>query len=106
MFYICTKLQAKILEGTKAREQTWEQCKSYMKENNTIKAVSKGSFNICYLQTRNVTVCNKCPRKVPYADLGPWLWPWTQPRNQSLAQDISCHFVLLFCVTLTLGEEP
>ena len=27
-------------------------------------------------------------------------------QGASLAQDITCHFVLLFCVTLTLGKEP
>ena len=27
-------------------------------------------------------------------------------QGTSLAQDVTCHFVLLFCVTLTLGKEP
>ena len=54
--------------------------------------------------TRNVTVCNKCPRRslimtlIPGCDL-------EHSRGTSLAQDVTCHFVLLFCVTLTLGKE-
>ena len=46
------------------------------------------------------------PPKAPYTDIDSWLCPWTQPRNQSLAHDIICHFVLLFCVTQALGKEP
>ena len=54
---------------------------------------------------RNVTVCNKCPRRslittlIPGCDL-------EHSQGTSLAQDVTCHFVLLFCVTLTLGKEP
>ena len=56
-------------------------------------------------ETRNVTVCNKCPRRslimtlIPGCDL-------EHSQGTSLAQDVTCHFVLLFCVTLTLGKEP
>ena len=56
-------------------------------------------------KTRNVTVCNKCPRRslimtlIPGCDL-------EHSQGTSLAQDVTCHFVLLFCVTLTLGKEP
>ena len=54
--------------------------------------------------TRNVTVCHKCPRRplimtlIPGCDL-------EHSQGTSLAQDISCHFVLLFCVTLTLAKN-
>ena len=57
------------------------------------------------IKTRNVTVCNKCPRRslimtlIPGCDL-------EHSQGTSLAQDVTCHFVLLFCVTLTLGKEP
>ena len=50
------------------------------------------------------------PPKVPYNDLGPWLWPWTQPRNLdlgrrnlTLVRETPCHNVLSFCdVSLNL----
>ena len=50
-------------------------------------------------RTRNVTVCNtEMPPKVPYNDLDPWLWPWTQPRNLdlerrnlTLVHETPCH---------------
>ena len=41
------------------------------------------------------------PPKVPDNDLDPWLWPWTQPRNKSLAQDVICHFRPDFKLNLT-----
>ena len=46
------------------------------------------------------------PPKALYNDLDPWLSPWNTAKEQGLAQDVSCHFGLLFCVTLTLGKEP
>ena len=60
---------------------------------------------ISSIETRKVTVCNKCPRKslimtlIPGCDL-------EHSQGTSLAQNVTCHFVLLFCVTLTLGKEP
>ena len=58
-----------------------------------------------FMKTRNVTVCNKCPRRslimtlIPGCDL-------EHSQGTSPTQDVTCHFVLLFCVTLTLGKEP
>ena len=55
-------------------------------------------------KTRNVTVYNKCPRRplkmtlIPGCDI-------EHSQGTSLAQAISCHFVLLFYVTLTLAKN-
>ena len=55
-------------------------------------------------EIRNVTLCNKCPRRplimtlIPGCDI-------EYSKGTRLAQAISCHFVLLFCVTLTLAKN-
>ena len=41
------------------------------------------------------------PPKVPYIDLDPWLWPWTQPIYEQLNFRHNLTFDLI--VTLILG---
>ena len=69
--------------------------------DRNIETLNLGNNN----KTRNVTVCNKCPRKSPIMTLIPGC-DLEHGQGTSLAQDVTCHFVLLFCVNLTLGKDP
>ena len=56
------------------------------------------------IRTRNVTVCNKCPRRslimtlIPGCDL-------EHSQGTSLAQDITCHFCFTFLCDPDLGQR-